>query len=50
MFLDGYSITRAPILRRLLQHLYDILRSSERKTKAHWKKDVNIAKISDIYT
>ena len=50
MFLDGYSITQTSILRKILESVYDILRSKEDKTKALWKKDVRVKKISDMYT
>lgn len=50
MFLDGYSITRTSILRKVLESVYDILRSNDGRMKALWKKDVRVKKISDMYT
>jgi hypothetical protein len=48
MFVNGYSIQKASLFRRLVETANDFVRSEEAKKAAQWKKDVIVRKISEI--
>jgi hypothetical protein len=48
MFVNGYSIQKASVVRRLIEVANDLVRSEEAKRAAEWKKDVVVRKISGI--
>ena len=46
--MNGYTVQKASIVKRLMQVANDVVRSEDAKKAAEWKKDVVIRKISEL--